>query len=174
MTGKGLTEHTTGKGKVLRGVVRKDMTLPEAKAIDPYAFKKDGGMFIREAHLDKLAARDADVKASAAPAAAPAPAPAVDKTADKARWLKNVAGHQRLVPEGGATITGVENGRVVFAGDPGTTKAGRALRDTVEEAIKAGATAQEVADAAMAKAPAAPAPAPAPTEKPTLSVCERT
>jgi len=51
-----IVEHTTAKGKVLRGVVRKDMTLDQAKAYDPYAFKKDGGVFIREQHLDKLPA----------------------------------------------------------------------------------------------------------------------
>lgn len=46
-----LVEHTTGKGKVLRGVVRADLTQEQAKEIDPYTFKKDGGWFIREKHL---------------------------------------------------------------------------------------------------------------------------
>lgn len=46
-----IIEHTTGKGKTLRGIVRTDLTYAEAKAIDPYTFKRDGGYFIREKHL---------------------------------------------------------------------------------------------------------------------------
>ncbi len=44
-------EHTTQKGRVLRGVVRKDLTKEQAKEIDPYTFGKDGGWFIREKYL---------------------------------------------------------------------------------------------------------------------------
>jgi hypothetical protein len=43
--------HTTSKGKVLRGVVRRDLTLAQAKKIDPFTFKKDAGFFIREKYL---------------------------------------------------------------------------------------------------------------------------
>lgn len=46
-----IVEHVTGRGKTLRGIVRHDLTLDEAKNIDPYTFKKDGGYFIREKHL---------------------------------------------------------------------------------------------------------------------------
>lgn len=46
-----LVEHVTGKGKTLRGVVRKDLTQAQAKEIDPYTFRKNGGWFIREKHL---------------------------------------------------------------------------------------------------------------------------
>jgi len=53
-----LVEHVTGKGKTLRGVVRTDLTQAEAKEIDPYTFKKDGGWFIREKHLDAAAPTD--------------------------------------------------------------------------------------------------------------------
>lgn len=48
--GESIIEHTTKKGKVLRGVVRK-ISSAEAKAIDPFTFPKDGGFFIREKHL---------------------------------------------------------------------------------------------------------------------------
>jgi protein-L-isoaspartate O-methyltransferase len=86
-----IVEHTTGKGKVLRGVVRTDLTHDQAKAIDAYTFKKDGGWFIREKHLD-----------GATPAAAPrvmftkpaektdevAPAPVVDKSKEQAAKLR--------------------------------------------------------------------------------------
>ena len=47
-----IVEYTTKRGRVLRGVVRKDLSEAEAKAIDEYAFEKDGGWFIREKHLD--------------------------------------------------------------------------------------------------------------------------
>jgi hypothetical protein len=48
---EGLVEHTTAKGKVIRGVIRTDLTYAQAKAIDKFTFKKDGGFFIREKHL---------------------------------------------------------------------------------------------------------------------------
>lgn len=51
-----LVEHVTGKGKTLRGIVRKDITKEQAKQIDPYTFHKDGGWFIREKHLDEAPA----------------------------------------------------------------------------------------------------------------------
>lgn len=48
-----LTEYTTKRGKVLRGVVRHDLTYAEAKAIDPHTWrmKGAGGYFIREKYL---------------------------------------------------------------------------------------------------------------------------
>lgn len=49
-TNEPIVEHVTGRGKTLRGVVRQ-VTQDEAKAIDPYTFKKDGGWFIREKRL---------------------------------------------------------------------------------------------------------------------------
>lgn len=51
-----IVEHTTGKGKVLRGIVRTDLTGHQAAAIDPYTFRKNGGWFIREKHLEQAAA----------------------------------------------------------------------------------------------------------------------
>jgi len=49
-----IVEHVTGKGKVLRGIVRTDLTQAQARAIDAFTFKKDGGWFIREKHLGSL------------------------------------------------------------------------------------------------------------------------
>jgi len=46
-----IVEHVTGKGKTLRGIVRRDLDKDSATDIDPYTFKKDGGWFIREKHL---------------------------------------------------------------------------------------------------------------------------
>jgi len=50
-SGLDIVEHTTAKGKVLRGVIRTDLTQAQAKEIDPYTFKKDGGYFIRDRYL---------------------------------------------------------------------------------------------------------------------------
>lgn len=72
-----LVEHVTGKGKTLRGVVRTDIDQAQAKEIDPYTFKKDGGWFIREKHLGGAAPKAKPVKAKApAPAPVPEPTPA--------------------------------------------------------------------------------------------------
>ena len=49
-----IIEHTTGKGKVLKGVVRKDLSQAQAKEFDAYTFKKDGGWFIRAEHVPKM------------------------------------------------------------------------------------------------------------------------
>ena len=38
-----LISHTTQAGKVIRGVVRTDLSQDQAKAVDPYTFKKNGG-----------------------------------------------------------------------------------------------------------------------------------
>lgn len=46
-----IVEHITARNKVIRGVIRKDVTAAQAKAIDPYTFPKDGGYFIREKYL---------------------------------------------------------------------------------------------------------------------------
>ena len=46
-----IVEHTTSRNKTIKGVIRKDLTSAQAKAIDPYTFQKDGGYFIREKYL---------------------------------------------------------------------------------------------------------------------------
>ncbi|RUT30900.1 hypothetical protein WG29040_23465 [Pseudomonas sp. PAMC 29040] len=47
-----IIEYTTKRNKVLRGIVRTDLALAEAKAIDPYTWRMNGGYFIREQYLD--------------------------------------------------------------------------------------------------------------------------
>lgn len=47
-------EHTTKRGRLLTGVIDKEMTLDEAKNIDPYAFRKDGGVFIRDNRIEEF------------------------------------------------------------------------------------------------------------------------
>ncbi|NWA11938.1 hypothetical protein [Pseudomonas gingeri] len=46
-----IIEYKTKRDKVLRGIIRTDLTLAEAKAIDPYTWRMNGGYFIREKHL---------------------------------------------------------------------------------------------------------------------------
>jgi len=46
--GWAVVEHVTKRGKTLRGIIRSDLTQDQAKAIDPYTFKKGTGWFIRE------------------------------------------------------------------------------------------------------------------------------
>ena len=46
-------EYTTKKGKTIFGVIAKDLTLEQAKAIDPFTWKKDGGYFIRAKHVKR-------------------------------------------------------------------------------------------------------------------------
>jgi hypothetical protein len=51
-----MVEHTTGKGKLLKGVVRTGITKAEAQQIDKFTFPKNGGWFIRLKHLNGDAA----------------------------------------------------------------------------------------------------------------------
>ena len=59
-TKNAIVEYTTKKGKVIRGIVRTDLSYAEAKAIDEYTFKKDGGWFIREKHLGETQVKEQD------------------------------------------------------------------------------------------------------------------
>ena len=47
-----IIEYKTKRDKILRGIIRTDLTLAEAKAIDPYTWRMNGGYFIREKHLE--------------------------------------------------------------------------------------------------------------------------
>lgn len=73
-----IIEHETGRGKILRGIVRTDLTYAEAKAIDEYTFKKNGGYFIREKHLEGMGIVPAG-------GGEPAPVPALDPEAEALR-----------------------------------------------------------------------------------------
>lgn len=85
-----VVEHTTGRGRVLRGVWRADLDEAQAKAIDPSTWSVKGkGWFIREKHLEQLpplAAAEQSSHADSAPEAAPATeaAPIVDAKQQKA------------------------------------------------------------------------------------------
>lgn len=109
-----LVEYRTAKkGKTLRGVVRTDLTHAQAKEIDPYTMRHQGGWFIREKHLKNkpVEARAPAPAPTPAPEPAPAPAPAVahDPTApfgvaagtSKARRRDINAGVVARLAEGG-------------------------------------------------------------------------
>lgn len=49
-----IVEHTTKRGRKIRGVIVPDLTREQAKEIDEFSFKKGAGWFIREKHLDQL------------------------------------------------------------------------------------------------------------------------
>jgi len=103
-----LVEHVTknGKGKTLRGVVRTDLTQDQAKEIDPYTFRKNGGWFIREKHLN---AKPVEAKAPPAPASAPAaPEPAPPPAAPVA--------HDPMAPFGVPAGTSKARRREINAG----------------------------------------------------------
>jgi hypothetical protein len=46
-----IIEYTTKRDKVLRGIIRTDLTQAQAKEIDPYTWRMNGGYFIREKYL---------------------------------------------------------------------------------------------------------------------------
>lgn len=48
-------EHVTQKGKTLKGVIARGLTRDELREVDAYTFKKDGGYFVRLAHVSRPA-----------------------------------------------------------------------------------------------------------------------
>ena len=71
-----IVTHVTKKGKTLTGTIRRDIGRDEAKALDPYSFRKDGGWFIRSSATQPTAEPAAPKPA----ATAPAPAPVAEKS----------------------------------------------------------------------------------------------
>jgi hypothetical protein len=91
---------------------------------------------------------DGGAGAAAAPAnggpIAVAPGEPTPPEAAKARWLRALASQNAIQKDTDAKITDVVNGRASFAGDPSATKQGRGLLATYNEAVKAGATPDEI------------------------------
>lgn len=46
-----IISHTTKKGKELSGIIVLNLSKDEAKELDPYTFRKNGGWFIRQHHI---------------------------------------------------------------------------------------------------------------------------
>ena len=76
-----IVKHTTKRGKVIEGVIRSDIDHAQAKALDPYTFKKNGGWFVRRD------AAEAEAQGMPPPTveAAASPRTAVQDVADAAR-----------------------------------------------------------------------------------------
>lgn len=76
------------------------------------------------------------------------PTAPTDPAADnKAKWIKAVVDKNRLNGDTGVQLTVTDNGKLSFLGNPGATKDGRALLATLDEALKAGVTTAEIAQA---------------------------
>ncbi|WP_395601219.1 hypothetical protein AB4P95_29845 (plasmid) [Pseudomonas sp. A1437] len=135
-----IIEYTTKRGKVLRGIIRTDLSQAQAKAIDPYTWRMNGGYFIREQHL---AGDTAHIQA--------APAPVVlspEQQAEKAATDERLAEERRQK----ALATQVEKLRSVAdkAVEGGEADMGRdRLTNT---ARRAGMAASAIAKAATNKA----------------------
>lgn len=188
-----MVEHTVQKsGKVLRGVIRQGLTPQQAKQIDPGAFRKDGGWFLRERNAEQIRAWDAQQK----PAAAPAPsgqaatnsvAPATtqdgngqqDELDSELRYYEAKAEAKRRAPAP-APAPKPSSGSAA-ARPPAETPAqqidrlisrrmdtepGTPLRRDIDAELKG----LGVKDPASRMAAAAPAPAPAPTADATVRV----
>lgn len=79
-----IIEYTTKKDKVLRGVLRTDLSLAEAKAIDPYTWRMNGGYFIREKYLE---GDTSSIQAAPAPVVL-SPEQQAEKAASDARYVE--------------------------------------------------------------------------------------
>lgn len=114
---------------------------------------------------DKPTKTSADMEGNRTIAAA-APAPAVES--EKAKWIKATIDKSRLNGANGVQIAVAPNGGITFLGNPNSNKDGKALLANYEQALKAGATQKEIADALTAskRAPAA-IPSPTTTTEPT-------
>ena len=135
-----IIEYTTKRDKVLRGIIRTDLSHAEAKAIDPYTWRMNGGYFIREKHLE---GDTAHIQA--------APAPVVlspDQQAEKA------ANDERLVEERRqkALATQVEKLRNVANKAVEGGEAGMSQDRNTNTARRAGMAASAIAKAATNKA----------------------
>jgi hypothetical protein len=95
--------------------------------------------------------------------------PVLAETPAKAKWLKAINDQNRLQPEGGVQLTVTPEGKLNFMGDPSVTKQGRALEATLNEAIKAGATVEEIAASINSAKQPAPPVTPVTPIKPTIA-----
>lgn len=76
--------------------------------------------------------------------------PAAAAPSEKARWIKAILDNSRLAGETGIQLDVTPDGKLNFLGNPNSSKQGRSLLATLEEAKKAGATNEEIADAIRA------------------------
>lgn len=135
-----IIEYKTKKDKILRGIIRTDLSFAEAKAIDPYTWRMNGGYFIREKHLE---GETAHIQA--------APAPVVlspEQQAEKAATDERVAEERRQKALGSQVekLRTVAN-KAVVSGD-----AGMGQDRNTNTARRAGMAASAIAKASANKA----------------------
>lgn len=137
-----LVTYVTAKGKTLQGVVRTDLSYKQAKEIDRFTFKKDGGYFIREQHLDALNA------AYPQQAASQGDRPTLETTEGRHAIAQLVA--DALI--GGTTFATIIEARKFIADKTGSAQAqpGTDLAKRADEAIELGVVmaSREVVEAA--------------------------
>ena len=138
-----IIEYTTRKQKVLRGIIRTDLTKEQATEIDPYTWRMNGGFFIREKHLEGMAPGTGDVQ--------PAPAP-VELTPEQRAEAVATAERARQEREAQALGNQVQKLRQVadraVSGGDATMNAER----TTNTARRAGMAASSIARGAADKA----------------------
>ena len=152
-TDAAIVEYITKKGKKLRGIVRKDITGGQAKEIDPYTFRLDGGWFIREKYLG---GQDVTPMNEGDKAQAVESAPADQHEREK--WnlqqikekserigIKIDTDHMRS-PELAATGWSAETNPLEFGVKAGTSKADRRRLNAAAAALVADKTPGEMTD----------------------------
>lgn len=135
-----IIEYTTKRGKVLRGIIRTDLSLAEAKVIDPYTWRMNGGYFIREEHLD---GDTAHIQATPAPVVL-SPEQEVEKAANAERLAEER--RQKALGSQVEKLRTVAN-KAVQSGD-----AGMSQDRTTNTARRAGMAASAIAKASANKA----------------------
>ena len=135
-----IIEYTTKRGKVLRGIVRTDLAFAEAKAIDAYTWRMNGGYFIREEHLD---GDTAHIQAAPAPVVL-SPEQEVEKAANAERLAEER--RQKALGSQVEKLRTVAN-KAVESGD-----AGMSQDRTTNTARRAGMAASAIAKASANKA----------------------
>lgn len=103
--------HTTKKGKMLEGyVLRAGTTEGQAKKIDPYAFPKAGGWFVRRARADEFNGLDDGLVVEQQNEHQDTP-DARRETAQRAA----MADRERVAPDGHPSIASTPEGDAIFA-----------------------------------------------------------
>lgn len=132
-----------------RGMATKEPLNPVGKKMHDSLKKAIGIVYEKNkaaGGATNAASTQAAQPASGLPAAGPAPVQAAganQQETTKAKWLKAINDQNRLAGETGIQLK-VVDGKLTFMGDPRSSKQGRALNATFEEAQKAGATIQEI------------------------------
>lgn len=119
-----IIEYTTKRGKVLRGVIRTDLTYAQAKAIDEYTWKMNGGWFIRERHLDDLPVSAGDPLKVAGNQAAYQPKPELSEEEKRQKEIEALKVKAQKLSDAGQNV--IDRAEAVINQDRQTNTARRA------------------------------------------------